>query len=246
MSMKLEATNNRAATQPPIIFVEEKTLAGVKREIITQKRDALAQVQAFWAECEADGTLEKLRALCVGGELLYGCCTAFSKQGYHFWIAAEVEPDAQPEFEMLTVKSGEHAVFVCTGSAHEAVRDRWIYILNHWFPYSGYAHRDAPQLERYPAVKHIGEMDAADYMTEILVPVVKVPERKLPSRKGALVRLGGLVLGLLIGVLVGNTMENPVIAIAAGALIGMGLGSYIKKRIEDKEAAREQEQKTEE
>ena len=230
-----------ATENSQIVFIDEKTFAGVKREIITKKQQAIEQVKAFWVDCDADGTLEKLRQLCGKEDSLYGCCAGFSKHGYQYWIAVEVEPNAEAEFEMLTAKESDYALFSCIGPAHETVHNKWRYIYTKWFPYSGYAHRDSPELERYSAFENITDMDAAEYMSEILVPIVKTPVRKPPSRKGMLARLLGMLLGIVGGVWLGSAMNNTIVGVLIGVAAGLFAGNYVKKRIETKEDAQERD-----
>lgn len=219
------------ALHPSIEFIEERTLAGVKTLINTKKQDNLMQVKAFWARCEADGTLDDLRKMGTDG-MLYSCSTGFGKHEYNYWICAKIDEDAEVGFETICALACEYAVFFCEGSAHENMQNLWKRIYNGWFPKSGYLHMDAPEVECYPA----GDMYSPCYNCEIQVPVVIAPVRKLPSRSGSMARMLGALVGLGLGAVLGSRMSNSFIGIIIGLAIGIYGGDLAKRKIEEREA----------
>ena len=202
------------ARQPALL------LAGKRKRIITEKgREALAQIQEFWAECEADGTLAALRDLAPDARCYVAANHNFEKYAYDYWIAIEVleeEPQIPAGFETLQTEETEYALFPCKGPGLKSAFERWGFVYRKWFPRGHYFHGTSPELEVYP----FGDMEAEGYESELRVPVKKVPpdyyRRKRRPMRMMLLPLAGVFIGLLVGTQAGNATVGMLVGLLGG------------------------------
>lgn len=145
-------------------------VAGVLKRISTKDGINFVQVPAFWDECMKDGSYESVCRLANGGSML-GICLDFAEDQTHFnyMIAAEVKGETPEGFAKRSIPAATWAVFRAVGPVSAVVQDVTRRIFSEWFPSTGYEHADAPELEVYP----MGDPKAADYCTEIWIPVKK-------------------------------------------------------------------------
>lgn len=217
---------------------------GKHTRINTKNEKNEVQVRAFWNACREDGTLEALRAIArPGAKGFSAACTNFKGREYDYWIAIEVAPDAElPEgYEQIDVPVRQCAVFPCTGPAHEAIAKQWSYIYSTWLPKASFAYDAAPgaEIENYP----FGDMDAADYQCEILVPVKPMdPSRGLPQRRDNMLAVLFVSVGAVGGMLLAGSGENALLYILVGGALGYFIYAYIAKRREDLRKKREEDE----
>jgi AraC family transcriptional regulator len=197
------------------------------------------QVRAYWQRCREDGTLDTLRAIAhPDAKCFTAVCTDFQGREYEYWIAVEPADGAEPPsgYERIETIERRCAVFPCEGPAHEAVAGQWHFIYNKWFPRSAYSYDQGPEIENYP----FGDMQAADYKCEILVPVKPMEPVKLPRRKDSMMGLLFVAVGAVAGVLVAGSAESPFIFILGGGLLGYFVYAYINKRREEMQKKKEE------
>ncbi len=210
--------------------VPAATYCGKRGTINTKTAKNDEQVRAFWQECGANGTLEALRALALpGARGFFAACTDFKSHAYDYWIAVEVEADADiPDgFERLETRERTCAVFTAKGPAHETVSSMWHAVYNEWFPKGSYIYVPGPEIEHYP----FGDREAADYRTEIFVPVKKADGGKEPpKRRDATLGVLFVSVGAVAGMLIAGSSEQPLFAMLVGGALGYFLFDAIDKR----------------
>lgn len=86
-----------------------------------------------------------------------------------YYIASITEKNCPETLCKLEIPSLTWAVFEIAGSMPKAMQEIWGHIFSEWFPTSGYEHAEAPEVEWYSD----GDMSAADYKSEIWIPVIK-------------------------------------------------------------------------
>lgn len=209
---------------------------GKRRRIDTKAAANEEQVRAFWQECREDGTLEALRALAHPDARGYiGACTNFETHAYDYWIAVEIAPDAALPggYDTLEADARLVAAFPLEGPAHEAIAAGWKAIYNKWFPKAKYQYAAGPEVENYP----FGDMQAADYPCEILVPVRPLASAPVaPRRSGSMLSLFFIALGAAAGMLVAGSSDKPTIYMLVGAAVGYFAYSYVNKLREERAA----------
>ncbi|HAE40652.1 MAG TPA: AraC family transcriptional regulator [Candidatus Riflebacteria bacterium] len=81
-----------------------------------------------------------------------------------------VDPSDLPSgFEILDIPAGTWAVFPCVGPMPESIQNLWKRIYSEWLPTSGYEIVAGFDVEMYTR----GDVDSADYKSEIWLPVKK-------------------------------------------------------------------------
>jgi AraC family transcriptional regulator len=154
--------------------IEEKEgfeVVGAVKRISTKDGVNFKEVPAFWRQCEADGTNEKICAI-AAGSYMYGLCLDFREDQteFEYMIAADAPKGEFPGgLEKRKVPAATWAVFAAVGPVTEAVQDVTKRIYSEWFPATGYEHDDAPEIEAYP----MGDTSSPGYRCEIWIPVKK-------------------------------------------------------------------------
>ena len=197
------------------------------------------QVRAYWQQCREDGTLDTLKQVAhPDAKGFTAVCTDFQGREYEYWITVEAPDGAEPPqgYERIETIERRCAVFPCEGPAHAAVAEEWHFIYNTWFPRSAYSYDQGPELEHYP----FGDMQAADYKCEILVPVKPVDPVNLPKRKDSMMGLLFVAVGAVAGMVVAGSAEKPFIFILGGGLLGYFVYAYIGKRREEAQKKKEE------
>lgn len=70
---------------------------------------------------------------------------------------------------VLDVPEAEYAVVEVEGRVPDCIHQGWKYVMEVYFPESGYTHSGQPDFEAYLP----GDMDREDYRMELWIPVVK-------------------------------------------------------------------------
>ena len=128
----------------------------------------------FWTRSHKDGTVSTLLDITTDKRFIFGVCygnLTENAKTFDYSIAAACSKDADvPEgFRRNTIPARTWAVFECIGAMPDAIQNLWNKIVSEFFPTSGYQPTYEMDIEAYSA----GNMNAADYCSEIWIPVVK-------------------------------------------------------------------------
>lgn len=126
----------------------------------------------FWTQSHQDGTVYKLLSLAKDRTNIFGICynnDLTDKQSFEYSIAALCDDSCEiPEgFRMNEIPARTWVVFECIGPMPDAMQQTWHKICAEFFPTSGYKPTYEMDIEAYTA----GEMNSADYKSEIWVPI---------------------------------------------------------------------------
>lgn len=137
------------------------------------QNDALLEIKDFWAECEKDGTTQKIIS-CFPNKNLKGLLgISFSSEidGAKFPYGIGVEYDGRkiPEgLEVVEIPASTFAVFTCHGKMPEAFNETYTKICSEFFPQSTkYEYAYGVELEVYPSE----DVQNPDYECEIWIAV---------------------------------------------------------------------------
>ncbi|ERI93971.1 transcriptional regulator, effector binding domain protein [Clostridiales bacterium oral taxon 876 str. F0540] len=148
--------------------IEQKnsfSIAGVKQRF--SHVDGLGEsIGKMWSETSGE-TIAQIAGL--GNGLVGVYSGMYEDNTTDYYIAAITEKDPPKTLCTLEIPSFTWAIFEITGPMPTAMAEIWGRIFSEWFPTSGYEHAEAPELEWYSK----GDMSAADYKSEIWIPVVK-------------------------------------------------------------------------
>lgn len=126
----------------------------------------------FWTQSHQDGTVYKLLSLAKDRTNIFGICynnDLTDKQSFEYSIAALCDDNCEiPEgFRMNEIPARTWVVFECVGPMPDAMQQTWHKICAEFFPTSSYKPTYEMDIEAYTA----GEMNSADYKSEIWVPI---------------------------------------------------------------------------
>ena len=142
------------------------TVAGVLLEAIDNSKCPSA-----WEYLYAHHSLESLESLGSGQSL--GVCSDVKEGEIINYIAAyDVTDKAKAEELGLSIKEiaeAEYAIVPVKGPIPESIHHAWKYVLEIFFPETGYRHSGAPDFEVYSE----GDMSSPDYQMELWIPVIK-------------------------------------------------------------------------
>lgn len=152
--------------------IEQKdslTIVGVKERF--SRNESLGEnIGRMWSETSAE-TIEQILGL--GDTEPYGLLGVYSgmydDNTTDFYIATTTKKSCPENLCKLEIPSLTWAIFEITGPMPTAMVEIWGRIFSEWFPASGYEHAEAPEVEWYSR----GDMSAADYKSEIWIPVIK-------------------------------------------------------------------------
>lgn len=160
---------------------ESTVLVGLPLRVGCEGGENLRAIPAFWSRLNADGTVERLESA-MDAESKLGvmgvCAGDLDEETKTFTYLAAIErpsgEDARrrlPEGCVeLTAPAGTWVIFSARGALPDAIQSVWQRIYAEWFPSSGYEHAPGPDLEVYSR----GDMGAADYYSEVWMPIRKV------------------------------------------------------------------------
>lgn len=152
-----------------IVNREAFTVTGKKIVCTHVDGENLRQIPAFWQQCHADGTSDRLVELGGGQHDLLGICADMSPEGdsFSYWIAVEADRPDEAGLSMRVIPAATWAVFTSVGPMPGAIQAVWQRIYQEWFPATGYEHTGGPDFEFYPP----GDPASADYRSEVWIPV---------------------------------------------------------------------------
>ena len=165
--------------EPKFVTKPAVKLAGY--EIRTRNIDGVnsKEIPAFWTAYLADGRAGKLHeASFVKDHAEYGACFAENPENgeFSYVIGVEVEENANiPEaFHTCDLPPATYAVFStppCDNHVFsQNIQGTWQYIMNDWFPTSGYEYAPGCGDFEYYGEKAMGDKDV---VCDIYVPVIK-------------------------------------------------------------------------
>jgi AraC family transcriptional regulator len=135
---------------------------------------ATADISAFWGECSADGTIEKLCRYARFDNLhgILGICFSgeMADSGFPYGIGAEYngKPVTDDEFDIVEIPAYTYAVFPCKGKMPDAFKDTYQKICTEFFPQSStYEYGCGIELEVYPSA----DVQDPNYTCEIWIAV---------------------------------------------------------------------------
>ena len=142
------------------------TVAGVLLEAIDN-----SQCPSAWEQLYANHSFESLESL--GSGQSFGVCSDV-KEGeiINYMAAYDVTDKAKAEELGLSIKEiaeAEYAIVPVNGAIPASIHHAWKYVLEVFFPETGYRHSGAPDFEVYTE----GDMSSPDYQMELWIPVVK-------------------------------------------------------------------------
>lgn len=147
-----------------------------KRKIVEKPESATAtaDISAFWNQCFADGSMQKIMQYepkngTIGG--LLGICFSESVNDNTFPYGIGFEYEGQPVcdgLEIMDIPAHTYAVFTCKGKMPDAFVDTYKRIVSEFFPQNEkYEYDSSVELEVYPSDK----VDDPNYSCEIWIAV---------------------------------------------------------------------------
>ena len=144
--------------------VEQHTVAG------EQNKNTIPD---FWDRAHKDGTIETLLKYASDHSYVFGICYGNGHtdcECFDYGIAVICAPDmVAPEgYRVNTIPARTGVVSECVGAMPDAIQQLWHEICSEFFPTSNYEPTYEMDIEAYPA----GNMTAADYKSQIWIPIV--------------------------------------------------------------------------
>lgn len=142
------------------------TVAGVLLKDIDNSKCSSA-----WEKLYATHSFESLEGL--GSGQSFGVCSDVKEGEIIDYMAAyDVTDKAKAEELGLSIKdipAAEYAIVSVKGAIPASIHHAWKYVLEVFFPETGYRHSGAPDFEVY----FKGDMSSPDYQMELWIPVIK-------------------------------------------------------------------------
>lgn len=142
------------------------SVAGVRLEAIDNSKCPSA-----WEYLYAHHSFENLESL--GSGQYFGVCSDI-KEGeiINYMAAYDVTDKTKAEELDLSIKdipAAEYAIVPVKGPIPASIQNAWKYVLEVFFPETGYRHSGAPDFEVYTE----GDMSSPDYQMELWIPVIR-------------------------------------------------------------------------
>jgi len=151
-----------------ILKKEEMRIIGFKKWFSTENDSQLTEIPKMW-DSVTDEMKNRITAL-SNNEGVVGLCADMYDGGFDYWIGCMSDQACPEDLEEITIPAAMWAVFEVIGPMHplpNAMQDIWKRIYSEWLPNSAYEHAMLPEIEYYSS----GDMMAADYKSEIWIPV---------------------------------------------------------------------------
>jgi len=178
-----EVRNGKAYRVFPRLQLSLKITGGKNMDIKIQKKPAFtvagvlleainnSQCPSAWDQLYATHGFEILESL--GSGQSFGVCSDV-KEGeiINYMAGYDVADKAKAEELELSIKEiseAEYAIVPVKGTIPASIHHAWKYVLEVFFPETGYRHSGAPDFEVYTA----GDMSSPDYQMELWIPVIK-------------------------------------------------------------------------
>ena len=142
------------------------TVAGILLEAIDN-----SLCPSAWNQLFEEQSLETLASL--GNGQSYGICSDVKEGGIINYMAGYDVTDQEKAkalgLTIMEIEATEYAIIPVKGSIPGSIHQAWKYVLEIFFPETGYRHSGAPDFEVYAE----GDMDSPDYEMELWIPIVK-------------------------------------------------------------------------
>lgn len=178
-----EVRNGKPFKIFPKVQLSMKITGGKNMNISIQQKPAFAvagillenvnnsKCPAAWDRLYKAHSFETLEAL--GGGQSYGVCSDIAVGEKMNYMAGYQVTDKEKahalNLSILDIAEAEYAIIPVKGAIPASLHQAWKYVLEVFFPETGYRHSGAPDFEVYAE----GDMHSPDYEMEIWVPVVK-------------------------------------------------------------------------
>lgn len=145
-------------------------IVGVKESMDVNLEENFAKIPQLWQQVAQDGSLMRLVEMMDQPPFsILGVSTCMNGEKMDYYIAAATNSPAPEGLCETIVPAGIWAIFECVGPLPHTMQDLQRRIITEWLPASGYEYADAPDVEIYTN----GDQQAADYRSEVWLPVVK-------------------------------------------------------------------------
>lgn len=178
-----EVRNGKAYRVFPRLQLSLKITGGKNMDIKIQKKPAFtvagvllkaidnSQCPSAWDQLYSTHGFEILESL--GSGQSFGVCSDV-KEGeiINYMAAYDVTDKVKAEELGLSIKEiseAEYAIVPVKGTIPASIHYAWKYVLEVFFPETGYRHSGAPDFEVY----FKGDMSSPDYQMELWIPVIK-------------------------------------------------------------------------
>ena len=178
-----EVRNGKPYRVFPKLQLSLKITGGKNMDIKIQKKPAFivagvlleaidnSKCPSAWDQLYAHHSFEMLDGL--GSGQSFGVCSDV-KEGeiINYMAAYDVTDKAKSEELDLSIKEipeAEYAIVPVKGPIPASIHNAWKYVLEVFFPETGYRHSGAPDFEVYTE----GDMSSPDYQMELWIPVSK-------------------------------------------------------------------------
>ena len=142
------------------------TVAGILLEAIDN-----SLCPSAWNQLFEEQSLETLASL--GNGQSYGICSDVKEGEIINYMAGYDVTDQRKAkalgLTIMEIEPAEYAIIPVKGPIPRSIHQAWKYVLENFFPETGYRHSGAPDFEVYAE----GEMDSPDYEMELWIPIVK-------------------------------------------------------------------------
>ncbi|HEM5166583.1 TPA: AraC family transcriptional regulator [Streptococcus suis] len=124
-----------------------------------------------WNQLFEEQSLETLASL--GNGQSYGICSDVKEGEIINYMAGYDVTDQRKAkalgLTIMEIEAAEYAIISVKGPIPGSIHQAWKYVLEVFFPETGYRHSGAPDFEVYAE----GDMDSPDYEMELWIPIVK-------------------------------------------------------------------------
>ena len=178
-----EVRNGKPYRVFPRLQLSLKITGGKNMDIKIQKKPSFAvagvlledidnsKCPSAWEKLYATHSFESLEGL--GSGQSFGVCSDVKEGEIIDYMAAyDVTDKAKAEELGLSIKdipAAEYAIVSVKGAIPASVHHAWKYVLEVFFPETGYRHSGAPDFEVY----FKGDMSSPDYQMELWIPVIR-------------------------------------------------------------------------
>lgn len=155
--------------------IEEKEAFYVLEKVEThslENEQNQTSIPDFWSRSYNDGTMDKLMQLSDDKTYIFGICYGNSspnEKTFEYSIAAKcaTDTDIPNGFRKKQIPAKTWVVVPCIGPMPNAIQDMWKKLVSEFFPTAEYQPTYEMDIEAYTQ----GDMDSADYRSEIWIPI---------------------------------------------------------------------------
>lgn len=153
--------------------IEKKSafrIVGAKKHMKYNVDENFAAVPQFWGEVMQSGLFGLIAQMSNKEPYgVLGVSSSTNEEDLDYYIATATDQAVGEGMEDFEVPEATWAIFECIGPMPAAIQNLQKQVITDWLPTSGYEYANAPDIEVYPA----GDPSAADYRSQVWLPVVK-------------------------------------------------------------------------